>query len=55
LSSALLAERKDLQLKLQRLLGAKVDIVGQGKSGKISIRYSSLEEFDRLCELLTKR
>lgn len=55
LSSALSAERKDLQLKLQRLLGTKVDIAGQGKSGRITISYSSLEEFDRICDLLTKR
>jgi len=39
---------------LQRVLGTKVRIVGQGKRGKIEIEFYSLEELDRIIDLLKR-
>ncbi|MEW6569580.1 MAG: ParB/RepB/Spo0J family partition protein [Nitrospirota bacterium] len=41
-----------LQQKLIRSLGTKVRIIHKGKRGKIEIEYYSLEELDRLLEIL---
>lgn len=41
-----------LEDKLKRALGANVRIIHKGKKGRIEIAYNSLEEFDRLLELL---
>jgi ParB family chromosome partitioning protein len=51
------ADVRALQERLSRALGTKVEVTaGRGKgSGTISIAYGSLEELDRLLELLEKR
>ena len=41
-----------LEEKLKRGLGTKVRILNNGKKGKIEIEYYSLEELDRLLEIL---
>jgi ParB family chromosome partitioning protein len=41
-----------LEEKLIRSLGTKVRILHKGKKGKIEIEYYSLEELDRLLEIL---
>jgi len=41
-----------LEEKLIRHLGTKVRIVNKGKKGKIELEYYSLEELDRLLEIL---
>lgn len=41
-----------LEDKLKRALGTNVRIIHKGKKGRIEIAYNSLEEFDRLLELL---
>jgi len=41
-----------LEEKLIRNLGTKVRIMNQGKKGKIEIEYYSLEELDRLLDIL---
>jgi ParB family chromosome partitioning protein len=41
-----------LEEKLIRSLGTKVRIINRGKKGKIEIEYYSLEELDRLLDLL---
>jgi ParB family chromosome partitioning protein len=41
-----------LQEKIQHRLGTKVTFQGKGKRGKISIDYYSLEDLDRILELL---
>jgi len=38
---------------LQQNLGAPVKLVSRGKNGKIEISYSSIEELDRLLEIIT--
>jgi phosphoribosylformylglycinamidine (FGAM) synthase PurS component len=38
--------------KLQRVLGTRVKIVGQGKGGRLELHYFSAEELDRLYNLL---
>ncbi len=43
---------RDLEEKLIRALGTKVRIRHAGKRGKIEIEYYSLEELDRLLEIL---
>jgi ParB family chromosome partitioning protein len=40
--------------ELQRILGTKVRIVGKRKRGKIEIEFYSLDELDRILELLRK-
>lgn len=49
-----LPEVADLENKLTRSLGTKVKINHKGKRGKIEIEYYSLDELDRLLELLSK-
>jgi len=41
-----------LEEKLIRGLGTKVRIINKGRKGKIEIEYYSLEEFDRLLDIL---
>jgi ParB family chromosome partitioning protein len=41
-----------LEEKLIRSLGTKVRILHKGKKGKIEIEYYSIEELDRLLEIL---
>jgi ParB family chromosome partitioning protein len=43
---------ESLQEKLIRSLGAKVRILHKGKKGKIEIEYYSLDELDRLLDIL---
>lgn len=42
-----------LEEKLKKTLGTTVRIIHKGKKGKIEITYNSLEEFDRLLDLLS--
>jgi ParB family chromosome partitioning protein len=44
-----------LEQDLIRSLGTKVKILHRGKRGKIEIEYYSLEEFDRLLDILLQR
>ena len=41
-----------LEEKLRKTLGTKIRIKTRGKKGKIEIEYSSLNELDRLLDLL---
>ncbi|MEE9524036.1 MAG: ParB/RepB/Spo0J family partition protein [Thermodesulfovibrionales bacterium] len=43
---------KDVEEKLRQSLGTKVRLKHKGKKGKIEIEYYSLEELDRLLEIL---
>jgi len=43
---------RNLQERLQRRLGARVRITARGGRGRIEIEYSSLDELDRLLEIL---
>jgi ParB family chromosome partitioning protein len=49
------SDARSLQNRLQRRLGARVRIVEKGGRGRIEIEYSSLDELDRLLELLEGR
>ena len=40
---------------LERVLGVKVDIQDRKGRGKIILKYSSLEDFDRIVEALSVR
>ena len=42
-----------LERKLHESLGMKVQILERGQAGKITIRYRTLDDFDRLYRLLT--
>lgn len=46
------AETRSLQDSLQRILKTKVRIRGKGGSGRIEISYHSLDELDRLLEVI---
>jgi ParB family transcriptional regulator, chromosome partitioning protein len=50
-----LPEVADLEDKLIRALGTKVRIEHKGKKGKIEIEYYSLDELDRLLEILMQK
>jgi ParB family chromosome partitioning protein len=56
--STLISERdcflEELSMKLQQLLGTKVAFTGNGKQGRISIDYYSLDDLDRLLEIIFK-
>lgn len=43
---------EELQDKIQQRFGTKVSIQGSGKKGKISIDYYSLDDLDRILDLL---
>jgi ParB family chromosome partitioning protein len=43
---------RDLEARLSRRLGTKVEVRDQGGSGELAVRYGSLDELDRLLELL---
>ncbi|OPL19675.1 MAG: hypothetical protein AVO35_01505 [Candidatus Aegiribacteria sp. MLS_C] len=45
-------ETRQLQESLQRILKTRVRIRGTGSSGRIEITYSSLDELDRLLEII---
>lgn len=47
------AQIEALEERLARQLGTKVRIMHKGKRGRIEIEYYSLEEFDRLLDILT--
>lgn len=49
-----LAEVIDLEEQLKRSLGCKVTIKHKGTKGKIEIQYFSLDELDRILEILKK-
>lgn len=46
------ASVRDLEARLMRRLGTKVEVRDQGGSGELGIAYGSLDELDRLLELL---
>lgn len=46
------ASVRDLEERLARRLGAKVEVKDKSGKGEIAIRYSSLDELDRLLDLL---
>ncbi|HJZ85236.1 MAG TPA: ParB/RepB/Spo0J family partition protein [Polyangia bacterium] len=46
------ASVRDLSERLQRALGTRVRVVDQGGKGKIEVDWSSLDELDRLLEIL---
>ncbi len=46
---------KAAQRKMEEILGVKVKIRDRNGKGKISLEYSTLEDFDRILEMLTKR
>lgn len=48
-------EAVDLENELQRLLGAKVELISRGKKGKIIIHFYSLDELDRLLAMLKSK
>jgi len=48
-------ELRDMEQKLLDLLGTKVTIKGTGKKGSIEISYFSMEDLDRVFEILTRR
>ena len=43
---------RDLETRLARKLGAKCEVRDKDGKGEIVVRYSSLDELDRLLELL---
>lgn len=46
------AATRDLELRLQRKLGTKCEVKDRDGSGEIVVKYASLDELDRLLELL---
>jgi ParB family chromosome partitioning protein len=46
---------RSLQDRLQRRLGARVKVVEKGNRGRIEIEYSSLDDLDRLLEIIEGR
>ncbi|HSN97403.1 MAG TPA: ParB/RepB/Spo0J family partition protein [Candidatus Nanopelagicales bacterium] len=48
------ASVRDLELRLTRRLGAKVEVRDEGGRGEIGIAYTSLDELDRLIALLER-
>lgn len=47
-------ESRDLENRLTRILGCRVRIHGSGKGGRIEIRYSNLDELNRVAEKILK-
>lgn len=45
-------EIEDLEEMLQKRFGTRVEVAGNGKAGKISLHFYSLEELDRILQLL---
>lgn len=43
---------RDLETRLQRKLGTKVEVKDHGEKGEIVVKYSSWDELDRILELL---
>jgi ParB family chromosome partitioning protein len=43
---------KEAEQELQRALGVRVAITDRNGKGKILIEYSSLEDFDRILEVM---
>jgi ParB family transcriptional regulator, chromosome partitioning protein len=44
-----------VQTEMERSLGMRVQVKDRNGKGKIVIQYGSLEDFDRVVELLSKR
>lgn len=53
-SDAMGAELLDICDRLRSVLGTQVELQGSMQRGKIQISYFSMEDLDRLCELLLK-
>ena len=45
---------RDLEERLARKLGTRVEVQDRGGKGEIAIRYSSLDELDRLLDFILK-
>ena len=43
---------RDLELRLERKLGTKCEVRDRDGKGEISVKYSSLDELDRLLDLI---
>jgi len=43
------------QRELERMLGVRVQIRDRNGKGKITLEYSTLEDFDRVLEMLTRK
>jgi ParB family chromosome partitioning protein len=48
------ASVRDLEARLARQLGARVEVQDQGGKGQIAIRYASLDELDRILDQILK-
>jgi ParB family chromosome partitioning protein len=48
------ASVRDLEERLARKLGTRVEVQDSGGKGAIAIRYSSLDELDRLLDFILK-
>ena len=46
------ADWRDLELRLQRVLGTKVKLVGTGSAGKVEIHYFNSADLDRILNVL---
>jgi len=46
---------KAAQRKMEEILGVKVKIRDRNGKGRITLEYATLEDFDRVLEMLTKR
>jgi ParB family chromosome partitioning protein len=48
------ASVRDLEARLARQLGARVDVLDEGGKGHIAIRYASLDELDRILDQILR-
>ena len=46
---------REAERELERALGVRVEIRDRGGKGKIVLRYGSLEDFDRVVEMLGRK
>jgi ParB family chromosome partitioning protein len=48
------ASVRDLELRLSRKLGTKVEVQDDGGKGRVAIHYGSLDELDRILDAILK-
>lgn len=46
------ASVRDLETRLERRLGAKVDVRDKDGSGELAIKYASFDDLDRILEII---
>jgi ParB family chromosome partitioning protein len=46
---------REAERELERALGVRVEIRDRGGKGKIILRYGSLEDYDRVLEMLNRK